>query len=208
MTRNQFAGNRTWVRIPPSPPELAVTSHCQLFLYCLLCTIFGTASEHTIHCICRNLLRVVIQVSVGVCCSRIGTVSQPNLDLFHCDIFTAVKQMPCPLSVQFFHSGSHTVILAAPAEKAVRRVRAILAAGELPAHWLLFRLWSIARGKVSVKQPFPRTTPLQRWLVDHPDITIQIPRNHTEHLLLLIFCFENKKEGVVSCSMTDTAPHR
>ena len=30
-TRNQFAGNRTWVRIPPSPPELAVTSHCQLF---------------------------------------------------------------------------------------------------------------------------------------------------------------------------------
>ena len=103
------------------------------------------------HCICRNLLRVVIQVSVDVCCIRIGTMSQPYLDLFHCDIFTAVKQMPCPLSVQFFHSGSHTVILAAPAEKAVRRVRAIPAAGELPAHWLLFRLWSIARGKVSVK---------------------------------------------------------
>ena len=121
------------------------------FLYRLLCTIFGTASEHTIHCICRSLLRIVIQVSVDVCCCGIGTMSQPYLDLFHCDIFTAVKQMPCPLSVQFFHSGSHTVILAAPAEKAVRRVRAILAAGELPAHWLLFRLWSIARGKVSVK---------------------------------------------------------
>ena len=101
-TRNQFAGNRTWVRIPPSPPELAVTSHCQLFLYRLLCTIFGTASGHTIHCICRSLLRVVIQVSVDVCCIRIGTMSQPYLDLFHCDIFTAVKQMPCPLSVQFF----------------------------------------------------------------------------------------------------------
>ena len=102
LTRNQFAGNRTWVRIPPSPPELAVTSHCQLFLYRLLCTIFGTASGHTIHCICRSLLRVVIQVSVDVCCIRIGTMSQPYLDLFHCDIFTAVKQMPCPLSVQFF----------------------------------------------------------------------------------------------------------
>ena len=101
-SRNQFAGNRTWVRIPPSPPELAVTSHCQLFLYRLLCTIFGTASGHTIHCICRSLLRVVIQVSVDVCCIRIGTMSQPYLDLFHCDIFTAVKQMPCPLSVQFF----------------------------------------------------------------------------------------------------------
>ena len=121
------------------------------FLYRLLCTIFGTASGHTIHCICRSLLCVVIQVCVDVCCCGIGTMSQPYLDLFHCDIFTAVKQMPCPLSVQFFHSGSHTVILAAPAEKAVRRVRAILAAGELPAHWLLFRLWSIARGKVSVK---------------------------------------------------------
>ena len=94
-SRNQFAGNRTWVRIPPSPPELAVTSHCQLFLYRLLCTIFGTASEHTIHCICRSLLRVVIQVSVDVCCIRIGTMSQPYLDLFHCDIFTAVKQKTC-----------------------------------------------------------------------------------------------------------------
>ena len=72
------------------------------FLYRLLCTIFGTASEHTIHCICRSLLRIVIQVSVDVCCIRIGTMSQPYLDLFHCDIFTAVKQMPCPLSVQFF----------------------------------------------------------------------------------------------------------
>lgn len=66
------------------------------FLYRLLCTIFGTASGHTIHCICRSLLRVVIQVSVDVCCSRIGTMFQPYLDLFHCDIFTAVKQMPCP----------------------------------------------------------------------------------------------------------------
>ena len=56
-TRNQFAGNRTWVRIPPSPPELAVTSHCQLFLYRLLCTIFGTASGHT------------IIVFAGTCCA-------------------------------------------------------------------------------------------------------------------------------------------
>ena len=72
------------------------------FLYWLHRTIFGPANEHTIHCICRSLLRVVIQVCVDVCCCGIGTVSQPYLDLFHCDIFTAVKQTPCPLSVQFF----------------------------------------------------------------------------------------------------------
>src|SRR5699024_7954287 len=81
----------------------------------------------------------------------------------------------------------------APTEETVGRVGTALAAGELPAHWLLFRFWSIVWGEISVKQPFPRTTPLQRWLVDHPDITIQIPWNHTEHLLLLIFCF--KKSG-------------
>ena len=57
--------------------------------------VLGIASEHTIHCICRSLLRIVIQVSVDVCCSGIGAMSKPNLDLFHCDIFAAVKQKTC-----------------------------------------------------------------------------------------------------------------
>ena len=29
--RNQFAGNRTWVRIPPSPPKPAAGACCRLF---------------------------------------------------------------------------------------------------------------------------------------------------------------------------------
>ena len=37
----------------------------------------------------------MIQVSVDVCCSGIGAMSKPNLDLFHCDIFAAVKQKTC-----------------------------------------------------------------------------------------------------------------
>ena len=88
----------------------------------------------------------------------------------------------------------------------MERVRAALAAGEPSAHWLLFRLRGIAGRIVDVEQPFLHTAPLRRRLIDHPDITVQIFWVHTEHLLLLIFCFENKKAEAVSCSMTDTAP--
>ena len=91
------------------------------------------------------------------------------------------------LFVQFFYSGAHTVILAAPTEETVGGIGAALAAGEPSAHWLLFRLWGIAGCIVDVEQPFLHTAPLRRRLIDHPDITVQIFGVHTEHLLHLLF---------------------
>ena len=64
------------------------------------------------------------------------------------------------LFVQFFYSGAHTVILAAPTEETVGGIGAALAAGELPAHWFFFRLRGIAGRIVDVEQPFLHTTPL------------------------------------------------
>ena len=104
------------------------------------------------------------------------------------------------------YSGAHTVILAAPTEETVGGIGAALAAGELPAHWFLFRLRGIAGRIVDVEQPFLHTTPLRRRLIDHPDITVQFFGIHTEHLTCF-FCSENKKAGAVFCPMADdTAP--
>jgi len=111
------------------------------------------------------------------------------------------------LSIQFFHSGAHTVILSAPAEKTVGRVRASLAAGELPAHWFLFRLRSIAGRVVDVERPFLPTVPFWMRLIDRSDITVQMFGIHTEHLLHLHFLLgKQKSEGRILPMADDTVP--
>ena len=94
-SKSRRSGDRRVGSTPTSSARAGSVKSLPAFLYWLHRTIFGPANEHTIHCICRSLLCVVIQVCVDVCCCGIGTMSQPYLDLLHCDIFSAVKQKTC-----------------------------------------------------------------------------------------------------------------
>lgn len=94
-SKSRRPGDRRVGSTPTSSARAGSVKSLPAFLYWLHRTIFGPANEHTIHCICRSLLCVVIQVCVDVCCCGIGTMSQPYLDLLHCDIFSAVKQKTC-----------------------------------------------------------------------------------------------------------------
>ena len=94
-SKSRRSGDRRVGSTPTSSARAGSVKSLPAFLYWLHRTIFGPANEHTIHCICRSLLCIVIQVCVDVCCCGIGTMSQPYLDLLHCDIFSAVKQKTC-----------------------------------------------------------------------------------------------------------------